>query len=254
MTTAPSTGSGTAGVQSIARAFQVLGVMADADGELTISELAEASGLPLPTIHRIVRTMLDLGYAHQLTNRRYTLGPRLIGLGDRASRVLGVRAGADLRSLAEEIGETANMAVLDGERAVYTAQVPSRHSMRMFTEVGRRVHLHSTGVGKALLAQLDDDEVRRLLRSAGTPVMTGRTIVDTDLLLAELAGIRRAGRAVDDEEQELGVFCVAVPVPGAPVPTAVSVSGPVQRFTHDRAAEADTLLRRAAERIGGLFG
>lgn len=253
MTTAPTAG-GTAGVQSIARAFGVLGVMADADGELTISELAEAAGLPLPTIHRIVRTLLDLGYAHQLTNRRYTLGPRLIGLGDRASRVLGVRAGADLRSLAEEIGETANMAVLDGERAVYTAQVPSRHSMRTFTEVGRRVHLHSTGVGKALLARLDDDEVRRLLHTAGMPAMTGRTLVDVDVLLAELAGIRRTGRAVDDEEQELGVFCVAVPVPDAPVPTAVSVSGPVQRFAHDRVPEAETLLRRAADRMAGLFG
>ncbi|ANY08565.1 IclR family transcriptional regulator [Pseudonocardia sp. HH130630-07] len=241
------------GVQSIARAFQVLGVMADAGTELTVSELADASGLPLPTIHRIVRTMRDLGYAHQLANRRYTLGPRLIGLGDRASRVLGVRAGEDLRALAGQVGETANLAVLDGERAVYTAQVPSPHSMRMFTEVGRRVHLHSTGVGKALLAQLDDDAAARILRSAGTPAMTGRTVVDPAALLAELAGIRRAGRAIDDEEQELGVFCVAAPVPGAPVPTAVSVSGPVQRSSHDRVAETAALLGAAAERMAGFF-
>ncbi|MEU4376816.1 helix-turn-helix domain-containing protein [Pseudonocardia alni] len=90
----PGTGAGPGGgVQSVVRAFRILDVLAEADGELSISELAVAVDLPQPTIHRIVATLRELGHAHQVTNRRYTLGPRLIGLGDRASRVLGVRAG-----------------------------------------------------------------------------------------------------------------------------------------------------------------
>ncbi|BBG03185.1 MULTISPECIES: IclR family transcriptional regulator [Pseudonocardia] len=243
----------TGGVQSVARAFGILEVLAGSDGELSVSELAQASGLPLPTIHRLVRTLVDLGHVHQLPNRRYTLGPGLIGLGDRASRLLGARVGTDLASLAERIGETANMAVLDGERAVYTAQVPSRHSMRTFTEVGRRVFLHSTGVGKALLAQLPAGEARRLLETAGMPGQTGYTVVDVETLLDELDAIRLAGHAVDAEEQEDGVFCVAVPVPGAPSPAAISVSGPTSRFFADRTEEAATLLREAATRLAGRF-
>ncbi|GAA1382022.1 IclR family transcriptional regulator [Pseudonocardia kongjuensis] len=241
------------GVQSVARAFGILELLAGAGGGLSVSELAQTSGLPLPTIHRLVRTLVDLGHVHQLSDRRYTLGPRLIGLGDRASEVLGARVGTDLRSLAERIGETANMAVLDGERAVYTAQVPSPHSMRTFTEVGRRVFLHSTGVGKALLAQLPVVQARRLLETAGMPGQTGHTVVDVGTLLDELDVVRLIGHAVDAEEQEDGVFCVAVPVPGAPSPSALSVSGPTSRFSADRTDEAAVLLRAAAARLAGRF-
>lgn len=250
----PGTGAGSGGgVQSVVRAFRILDVLAEADGELSISELAVAVDLPQPTIHRIVATLRGLGHAHQVTNRRYTLGPRLIGLGDRASRVLGVRAGDDLRAVAERFGETANMAVLDGERAVYTAQVPGPHSMRTFTEVGRRVPLHSTGVGKALLAQLPAPAARRLLGSTGLRAATEHTVVDPDRLLDELDRIRRAGFAVDAEEQEVGVFCVAVPLAGVSSPAALSVSGPIHRFGHDRVPEAAALLQAAAEGIGGTL-
>lgn len=241
------------GVQSITRAFRLLEAMAAARGELSVSEMAEATGLPLPTTHRIIRTLRDLGQVHQLANRRYTLGPRLVGLGDRASRVLGLRAAEGLAGVAGAVGETANLAVLDGDRAAYTAQAPSRHSMRTFTEIGRRVPVHSTGVGKAVLAQIPDDAVRRILAGTGTPRMTEHTITGVEPLLADLARIRERGHAVDDQEHELGVFCVAVPVPGAPTPTALSVSGPTTRFGRDRAGDAAALLRAAAARMTGQF-
>ena len=139
------------GVQSLERAFDLLERMADAGGEVGLSELSASSGLPLPTIHRLMRTLLASGYVRQQPNRRYALGPRLIRLGESASRLLGTWARPYLAELVEATGETANMALLDGDEVVYVAQVPSRHSMRMFTEVGRRVLPHSTGVGKALV-------------------------------------------------------------------------------------------------------
>ena len=129
------------GVQSLDRAFGLLELMADAGGEMPLSQLSAHSGLPLPTIHRIVRTLVASGYVRQLPSRTYALGPRLIRLGESASRMLGTWARPVLVDLVEVVGETANMAMIDGDRAVYVAQVPSRHSMRMFTEVGRRVHL-----------------------------------------------------------------------------------------------------------------
>ncbi|MEU8139438.1 IclR family transcriptional regulator, partial [Streptodolium elevatio] len=144
------------GVQSLERAFDLLEVLADAGGVLGLSDLAARSGLPMPTIHRLVRTLVRLGYLRQDASRRYTLGPRLIRLGETAGRLLGSWARPYLAELMESTGETANLAVLESGEVVYVGQVPSRHSMRMFTEVGRRVQPHCTAVGKALLAQLPE--------------------------------------------------------------------------------------------------
>ena len=235
------------GVQSVDRAFELLEVLADAGGELALSEIAAGSSLPLPTIHRLVRTLVNRGYVRQLPSRRYALGPRLINLGERASGRLGDWARPWLTDLVEALGETTNLSMIDGHRATYVAQVPSRHSMRMFTEVGRRVHLHCTGVGKALLAQRGDDQVLALLRRTGMPAQTTHTIVDPDTLLAQIRQIRQLGYAIDDGEQEIGVRCIAVPVPGDTGSYAISVSGPTARMTPELVDRAVPLLLSAAE-------
>src|SRR5699024_11274028 len=120
--------------------------------ETSFTQLADFSDLPLPTIHRIIRTLVDNGYVRQPPSRRYALGPRLIGLGDKASRMLGTWAHPHLAHLVEELGETANLAMLDGDKVGYVAQAPSPHAMPLVTEVRRRVLPHSSRVGKALLA------------------------------------------------------------------------------------------------------
>lgn len=239
------------GVQSLDRAFGLLELMAAAGGDVALSELAASSGLPLPTIHRIVRTLVASGYVRQLPSRRYALGPRLIGLGDAASRMLGAWARPQLADLVDELGETANMAMLDGDAVVYVAQVPSRHAMRMFTEVGRRVPAHCTGVGKALLARLPTAQVRALLARTGMAAQTEHTITEPDRFVRELERIRRQGYAVDDAEQELGVRCVAVAVPGGPSTTALSVSGPAARVTWQAVGRIAPVLQRAAAALAG---
>lgn len=243
----------TGSVQSLDRAFGLLEHMAAAGGDVALSELATLSGLPLPTIHRIIRTLVGSGYVRQLPSRRYALGPRLIGLGDAASRMLGSWAVPQLSALVEQAGETANMAMLDGDAVVYVAQVPSKHSMRMFTEVGRRVPVHCTGVGKVLLAQLSSAEVLALLARTGMVAQTPHTITDPDRLLRELDKIRQQGYAVDDAEQELGVRCVAVAVPGGPSMTAVSVSGPETRVTWAAVEQITPLLQMAAGALAGAL-
>ncbi|MGX1116844.1 IclR family acetate operon transcriptional repressor [Streptomyces ambofaciens] len=232
--TTDSARSATGGVQSLERAFDLLERMADAGGEVGLSELSASSGLPLPTIHRLMRTLVACGYVRQQPNRRYALGPRLIRLGESASRLLGTWARPHLARLVEETGETANMALLDGDEIVYVAQVPSKHSMRMFTEVGRRVLPHSTGVGKALLADFPADEVRALLGRTGMPAATDKTITTPDGFIAALEEVRRQGYAIDDNEQEIGVRCLAVSVPDSPTAAAISISGPAGRVTEGR--------------------
>ncbi|CAM4105240.1 allantoin degradation transcriptional regulator AllR [Nocardiopsis rhodophaea] len=247
----PGTRPRAGGVQSLDRAFALLEIMADAGGEISLSELADASGLPLPTIHRIIRTLVGNGYVRQLPSRRYALGPRLIGLGESASRMLGTWARPHLSQLVEDLGETANLAMLDGDKVVYVAQVPSPHAMRMFTEVGRRVLPHSAGVGKALLAQLPEDEALATVRRTGMPAATDRTITTPEAFASELARIRERGYAIDDGEQEIGVRCLAVGVQGGPAMMAVSISGPEARVSWDFVERAAPIVQRTAAALAG---
>lgn len=238
------------GVQSVERTFELLELMADAGGEVALSDLAEASSLPLPTIHRIMRTLVRSGYARQQPSRRYALGPSLIKLGETASRTLGSWARPYLAELTEATGETSNMAVLDGAQIVYVSQVPSQHSMRMFTEVGRRVDAHATAVGKAVMATMAPDAVTQILGRSTMAPQTERTITSIDRMHAELERIRGLGYALDDGEQEVGVRCYAVAIPDAPAGAAISISGPEARMTRIATDEVVPLMQRLARELG----
>ena len=251
MTVASSPAPG--GVQALTRGFDLLEALADAGGEAGVSDLAARTGMPPATIHRLVRTLLDRGYLLQLPSRRYTLGPRLVRLGDSAGALLGRWAMPVLTDLVAAVGETANLAVLDGDHAVYVAQVPSPHSVRMFTEIGRRVPLHCTGVGKALLSALPDAQVRAVLARTGLPPVTPTTVTDPDTLLAGLATARERGWVHDEGEQEPGVRCVAVPVSGPQGPVALSVSGPLSRLDDDALTRIAPAVRDAGRRLGALL-
>ncbi len=236
-------------VQSVERVFELLEIIADAGGEISLSDLAAAAKLPMPTIHRLLRTCVTLGYARQLPSRRYALGARLIPLGERAGRQLGRVAQPQLQALVRQLGETANVALLDGDQVVYIAQQPSPYAMRMFTEVGRRANLHDTGVGKAILATLTDDQILGIVGRVGMPTPTPKSHGTPQSLLADIADIRARGYSIDDEEQELGVRCYAVSVPDAPNPMAVSVSGPLSRVDEAFGERAVPALRAVARRI-----
>jgi IclR family acetate operon transcriptional repressor len=236
-------------VQSVDRAFTLLERLADADGPLTLSELADLTALPMPTIHRLLRFLANQGYVRQEPSKRYAVGLRMIRFGQSASRGLGSWARPHLATLVEKYGETTNMAMLEGDSCVYVAQVPSPQSMRMFTEVGRVVMPHCTGVGKAILSMLSDDQVTRLLQRTGMPARTEHTLVTPEAMLAALAQARERGYALDDGEQELGVRCVAVPLTGLPFLAAISVSGPSSRITMDDVPHIAPELQAAADDI-----
>ncbi|MBM6402689.1 IclR family transcriptional regulator [Phycicoccus sp. CSK15P-2] len=238
------------GVQALHRALDVLETVARHGGQLSVGEIAAASGLPVPTTHRLLRTLVSRGYMRQAPDRRYALGSRLVPLGTAAGSLAGAGSEAVLARLVDALGETANLATLSGAHAQYVAQAPGRHTMRMFTEVGRQVDLHSTGVGKAMLARMPDDRALELVRRVGLTPRTVHTLVTEDALLADLELVRRRGYAVDDQEQEIGVRCVAVAL-GDPLPwLALSVSGPVTRMTDELVERAVPLILGAAAALG----
>jgi IclR family transcriptional regulator, acetate operon repressor len=241
-----------AGVQSIDRVFALLEAIADAGGEAGLTELSRQTGLQGPTIHRLLQTIAQSGYVRREANRRYLLGPRLIRLGEVAQQPISRWARPYLAGLVAATGETANLAMLDGDMIMYVAQAPSSHSMRMFTDVGRRVRPHATGVGKAILADLPREHVLKMLNRIGLPARTPRTITDLDQFLSELDGIGARGYAIENGELELAVRCIAVAVPQITSPRyAVSISGPDSRITDDMIPTAVTALHRVAVELSG---
>lgn len=245
-------GSPAGTVQSVARAFSLLEALSASGGEASLASIAARTGLAVPTAHRLLGTLNHLGYVRQLEDRRYALGASLISLGQHAVPPLADAALPLLRRLEDTFRETANFAVLDGDLVLYAGQVASRQRMRMFTEIGRRVLPHSTGVGKAMLSTMPERQVRGLIGRTGLPRFTPQTITDEEALIVDLRRARRRGFAADDSEQEVGVRCIAVPVRGLGQPAAVSVSGPSARITDARVVEVVEALRDAAAEIAHL--
>jgi IclR family acetate operon transcriptional repressor len=144
--------------------------------------------------------------------------------------------------------------MLDGDEIVYVAQAPSRHSMRMFTEVGRHVLPHCTAVGKALLAELPPAQVQAIVARTGLPAKTEHTITSPERLAAELEKVRLRGFAVDDGEQEVGVHCVAVALATGSPRLALSISGPVPRMTDELVSRAVPVLNSTARALADDLG
>jgi IclR family acetate operon transcriptional repressor len=252
-------------VQSVDRALDLLEVLAeatrsgtpgraDAPGEgLALSQIAARTGLPFGTIHRLLRTLAARGYVRQGADRRYALGTALLRLRAAGEPLLGPGAEPYLSRLVDSSGETANLAVMEGEAVVYVAQVPSPRRLRLFAEVGRRVLPHCTAVGKVLLAQWPDADAARLLARTGMPARTPRTHTGTEEMLAELAVVRARGYALDLGEEELDVQCVAVPVRDADrVAAAVSVSGPAARMSLPEPGPSGGDPERLAELVAAM--
>ncbi len=239
----------TAGVQSVERAFDLLEALGAAERPLSLAELATRTGLAPPTAHRLLRTLQTRGYVNQAAGRDYSPGPGLIALGRQATPTLALLAQPVLAELEEISQETANLAVLERDLIAYIAQVPSRHQMRMFTEVGRQVLPHASGVGKAILATLPEPQARAIIQRTGLPRYTDSTLSTEADFFADLRESRRRGFAIDDGEKEIGVRCIAVAIPGSQPIAAVSISGPAARVTEAASGRLVEALQAAAGRL-----
>ena len=243
-------------VQSVDRALDLLEGLASSEDAVGVGALAAATGLPAGTVHRLLKGLVCRGYVRQVAERKYALGAAAFRLGDAAQRGLAHSARPYLTQLVERTGETANLSVLEGDDVVYVAQVPSPHTLRMFAEVGRHVSPHSTASGKVLLAALPPDRVAAVIGRLPLPGLTEHTITDQREVLAEVARTRARGWAADDQEQERGVRCLAVPVGrGGKVLAAMSLSGPAERFAgRDEDGLVDLMTgvaRSFASHVGG---
>jgi DNA-binding IclR family transcriptional regulator len=239
-------------VGTLARGLDILELFAGDSPELTQTEISERLGLPVPTVHRLVKLLMERGWlVRDGASRRLRLG-----LG--AARLLpAVRlpdiARDPLRAMAERSGETVNLATLDGSEVLYLVSETGSNLLTLRSHVGLRLPVHATALGKCLLAQLDDQDARRVAGREPYPARTPRTVTTWDKLRAQLERVRRDGVAYSREEYELGLHSIAVPLAWVEGdgPVAVNVSLPSSRAGRDATAELTRELQAAADRITG---
>jgi DNA-binding IclR family transcriptional regulator len=224
-----------------------------------IGEMARHLGLHRSTASRLAATLASAGYLEPVGEPgRYRLAGKLVVLGELASPAGDVRGVAlpFLTSLVEQLGETGHLAVLEGSEAVTVEVVDGWHSVRMHSWVGKRSPAHCSSMGKALLADLSPGDVDALYPDASLEARTANTITDLARLQRCLAEIRRRGYAVDWQELEVHLCCVAAPVfaRSGRVVASISVSGPDSRINEVTVASVAPAVRRAAAQISDRLG
>lgn len=237
------------------RVLRVLTELATHPHGVSLDDLSREVGSPKPTVHRALAALRRAGFAGQDARGRYVLGDEFLRLAfaHHEMRPDHVRVGAVLRELSERYAETAHYAVLDGADVVYRAKVdPLVGGVRLTSTVGGRNPAHATAVGKLLLALTlpDDDAVVAWARGRVLAPRTPATITGVDRLVAELARVRTEEYAVDDQENEPGIVCVAVPayLTSPTVPSgAVSVSALAFRTPLTVLVDALPTIRRLVE-------
>jgi DNA-binding IclR family transcriptional regulator len=240
------------GVQVIARAAEVLRRLAAEPHGLTLIELAARVNLPRSTAHRIVGALSQEGFVRAAPSGRLRIGPALIGLAVSSRRDVRHEAGPYLERLSHELGETVDLAVLDGGEVLFIDQYPSRRTLRIVAEIGARFPLHSTANGKALLAALSPDEVEAVLPKR-LAKETEHTVTDRAALLDELEVVRRTGVACDREEHTVGISAVGVTIRDAVgALAAVTVVVPAARFD-DNEKKLTAALVRARDEIQAVL-
>lgn len=229
--TAPRTDS----VPSVERALRLLEVLASAPTGLTLSQLVRQLPVPKSTLHMLVVTFEREGYlTRDEESGRYRIALKLYGLADLAITCLPLRhvAATSLQALAQRTRMTVHMAVLERGEAVLVEKVEPHGITRQATWIGKRMDLHCTAVGKALIAFLPEAELDRVLQRTALLRHNDNTIVSVRKLKEHLARVRKLGYALDDEEEELGMRCIGAPVYDAMgiVLAGISLASPVSRF------------------------
>jgi len=247
------------GVQSVDRALSILETLAEDDEGYRLSDLAVRTGLSASTVHRLLATLESRRFVQfDRAESKWHVGVRsfTVGASFARRRNFSTQAIPYLRKLRDLTRETANLAVVDDEYIIVLTRMESREIMRSLTQVGGRVAMVTSGVGKAVLATYSDEEVGAVIRHHGMPRLTEKSIVRPSDLFKELERIRKQGFAVDDEEACMGLRCIAAVVYNdcAEPLAAISVSGMTSRLTDDRLPEIGQIVREVAGELTLALG
>lgn len=246
-------------VKSALRTVEVVDVISKSPQGLTFAEILDVTGWPRSSTYNLLLTLSSTRFVEfDPEDRRYRVGIRLweAARSFGPERELARIAMPGLEDAKSELNETVQLAILDGVENVYVAKVEADHHLKLVSEVGSRLPAHATGLGKALLASLPPEEVRRRFAGIELVAYTPQTITDLDALEAELELVRSRGYAVDQSEYTVGVYCIAVGIRGRDGETvaAISASVPEARIDQDLEQRMVKTLRANADRISQALG
>lgn len=247
-------------VQSIDRVFDIIEILAAAPSGLLLCDVAASSGLHVSTAHRLLASLIDRGYARKdHSSGKYCLTLRFFEVGCKVSGAMDLLSLARplLDALSDFSQEAVHLVKRDGAEVVYLYKaVPVQMLIRMASYVGGRNPLYCTGVGKCILAHLPEREVEEIWAASDVHSITENTIVDINTLKKQLCEVRQTGYAIDNEENEKEVFCIAAPIfdwQGQPI-AAVSVSAPLSRMTDDAQSKILPKLLETTSEISSQLG
>jgi len=202
-------------IQAVDRALSILELFDERTPELKITEISDRMGLHKSTVHSLVKTMQSRGYIEQdAESGKYRLGLRLMEKGQQLLQSMDIRqvAKPSLEQFTSNTGQTTHLVILDGYEGVYIDKVEGHLAPIRYSRIGRRVMLHTSSVGKLLCAYQPQEWINHVLAHYEFVRQTEKTITDADSFLRELELVKQRGYAIDDEENEVGVRCAAVPV------------------------------------------
>lgn len=200
-------------LQTVDRALQLLEILAEHPTGMQPRAIEETLELNKVTVHRLLATLENRGFIERVDSH-YVIGLKLVELSSMklSSIELKTEAAPHLRELVSYIKLPVQMAIIDGMDAMFIEKIETMNSFRMYSQIGRRIPLYACGVGKALLMQKSDDEIRKLLEKVSFQAFTDKTLCDVEQVIKAVNEARKKGYAIDDEEHEKDIYCVAVPI------------------------------------------
>lgn len=247
------------GVQSVDRALEVLVAVCGADDGISLSVLSEQVSLHKSTVYRLLQSLSNHHFVTQdPVTKQYKVGLKLFELANQVIDNLELRTQAmpELKALSRKTNETVHLAVLDEGDVVYIDKQETQRTIRMYSAIGKRGPAHCTGVGKALLADLPEEELEQIVEEKGLQAFTENTITTLPELKEHLAMVRKQGYAIDDTEHEPEIRCVACPIRDltGSVIAAVSITIPAMRASREQIEGMAPMVEEATDRISQKMG
>ncbi|MFJ7678651.1 IclR family transcriptional regulator [Peribacillus sp. NPDC097198] len=246
-------------IQSVDRALRILDLFDEHTTELKITDISNQMGLHKSTIHSLLKTLLNHGYISQNPeNGKYGLGMKLFERGNYVIQSLDVRdlSKKYLMDLSAKTGQTTHLVILDGKEGVYIDKVEGPMAVILYSKIGKRIPLHCSAVGKALIAFKDPEEIKKILHEYVYLKQTELTITEESKFMRELQQVRSQGYAIDNQENEPGVRCIAAPIRNHEnkVIAAISLSTLVGRINDSQLDIFIEQLKQAALELSEQMG
>lgn len=246
-------------VKSVSRALEIIDIVSAHKGGLGVTEIAKQIDINKSSVYRILATMVKYGYIEQdADSGRYKLGYKFLEISTVLLDSIDLRAEARpfLQELEQYTNEVIHLVVYDQGEVVYIEKLEGNETLRMHSKVGKRAPMHCTAVGKAILAYLPVNVASEIIERKGLPYHTEYTITNKDTFLKEIAEVKLSGYALDLQENEYGITCIAVPIfdhLGRAI-SAISISGPTMRMTEERIRELKDKMIETGEKISARLG